>query len=92
MHIDSHALPTFAALNTAHWPVEQQNQFANAVDGIMGAEWFQVLGGEHLEREQIATAFAFAAFSHLRSRLSLAPDEELMRDSLGRRPSTASKG
>lgn len=92
MHIDSHALPSFAALNTAHWPVDQQNQFAKAVDGIMGAEWFQVLGGEQLEREQIATAFAFAAFSHLRSRLNLAADEDLMRDNPGRRPSAASKG
>jgi hypothetical protein len=48
---------------------------------------------DDVTRQRIATAFAFAAFSELRRRLRLAPDEDLMKDSKGRRsPDTTHKG
>lgn len=84
VHITENALPTFAALNTAHWPYDQQSQFAKAIDGIQGAPWFQAIDAPALEKERLATACAFAVFSHLRNRLRLAPDDELILDAVGR--------
>jgi hypothetical protein len=89
--IDPARLPSFEDLSTAHWSAEQQSQFSKAVTGIKSAEWFQALtkdaGG--FEGERLASAFAFACFSHLRNRLRLAPEEELMQDNKGRAASAA---
>jgi hypothetical protein len=86
IQLDPNKLPSFDSLSTAHWPMDQQSQFSKAVDGIISAEWFQATAKDAttFERQRIASAFAFASFSHLRNRLRLAPDEELMQDSKGR--------
>jgi len=86
MNIQTADLPTLSNLSTAHWPADQQNQFAKAVDGILSADWFLVVSTDCTsdERHHLATAFAFAAFSHVRNRMRLAPDEELMLDGKGR--------
>jgi hypothetical protein len=85
LHITAEALPTFSALNTAHWPSDQQSQFGKAIDGIQSAPWFQAIDAPALEKERLATACAFAVFSHLRNRMRLAPDDELILDAAGRR-------
>jgi hypothetical protein len=86
IQIDLSLLPTFDSLSTAHWPMDQQSQFSKAVDGILSAEWFQAMtkNASAVEKQRVASAFAFASFSHLRNRLHLAPDEELMQDAKGR--------
>jgi hypothetical protein len=81
------SVPSFAEMSTAHWPLDQQKQFASAVHGIRSAPWFQTAAGEMLEFDahRIATAFAFSAFAHLRRRpgQEMAPDAELMVDNRG---------
>lgn len=84
--IDTDLLPSFASMNTAHWPSDQQLQFSKAIDGIKSAEWFRQLhDGTKFEKERLANAIAFAAFSHLRKRMNLASDADLMRDNAGTR-------
>lgn len=80
-------LPTHSDLSTAHWPVDQQNQFSAAVQGIQGTPWFQA-GCAQLadaDRERVALSFAFAAFASIRRRPNreLGSDEELMQDNRG---------
>jgi hypothetical protein len=86
INLDTARLPSFNDLSTAHWSADQQIQLSKAVDGILSAPWFQVIAeaADSDERHRVATAFAFAAFSHLRNRMRLAPDEELMLDNKGR--------
>jgi hypothetical protein len=92
VNLDVARLPSFENLSTAHWSADQQNHFSKAVDGILSAPWFQALaeGAETRDRHRIASAFAFAAFSHLRNRMGLAPDAELMLDTKGRSEPTGS--
>lgn len=94
INLDTDRLPSFNDLSTAHWSAAQQSQFSKAVAGILSAPWFQALaeGAETFERHRIASAFAFAAFSHLRNRMGLAPDEELMLDAKGRAAPPGAEG
>lgn len=85
ININIEKLPTFQNLNTAQWSFDLQSQFSKAIEGVQSTEWFQNIEGTNLEKERLATAFAFAMFSHLRNRLNLAPDEELMLDNIGRK-------
>jgi hypothetical protein len=86
VEFDISRLPTFEDLNTAHWPSDQQVQFATVVSGIRSMEWLRAAapGADENARERIARSFAFAALSELRRRMRLAPDEALMRDEPGR--------
>jgi hypothetical protein len=81
-------LPSFAALSTLHWPVDQQIQMAKAKAGIRAAEWFQSMceGTDELDVERLACALAFAAFAELRKRMpGLADRESLHQDLPGLR-------
>jgi hypothetical protein len=80
-------LPSHADLSTAHWPTDQQNQFAAAVNGIRGTAWFQSGCAQmtEVDRERVALSFAFAAFASIRRRpdRELAEIEDLMKDNKG---------
>jgi hypothetical protein len=81
------ALPTHAELSTAHWPLDQQNQFSAAVRGIRSTSWFQTACAQLAEadRERVAMSFAFASFATIRRRTGheMACDADLMQDNRG---------
>jgi hypothetical protein len=86
LQLDVSSLPTLADLSTSHWPLDQQGQLAAAVDGIRSTPWFQAFcPPESHDSLRVATAFAFAAFAHIRRRpgRELASNEELMKDTPG---------
>lgn len=82
--LDLSKLPKWEAVNTSHWPGDQQIQFAKAVQGIRSAQWFQAVvhGVAEFDQERIACCFAFAAFANLRRSVpEIRPDREsLMKD------------
>ena len=85
---DPEMLPSFAAVSTLHWPLDQQIQVAKAKTGIRSAEWFQSMckGADEIDVEHLACALAFAAFAELRKRLpGLADRESLLQDAPGLR-------
>lgn len=85
--INTSWLPTHAELSTAHWSLDQQNQFAAAVNGIRRANWFQMGCAQlpEVERERVALSFAFSAFAAIRRRPGheFADDKALMQDNCG---------
>ena len=85
--LNASLLPTHSDLSTAHWPLDQQNQYAAAVHGIRGAPWFQAGCAQlsEVDRERVAMSFAFSSFAAIRRRpgRELGTDEELMLDNRG---------